>query len=364
MADQLGLYSAKLPRIKERRYPGVSASLDPYKQTSNDGLTPSSWLPGERDRYRPICPPGYVDACPVEASPRELKWRHNSWWSTREKVMRSMQRANLPPTRVARFANCGGGAWVYQCPKTGDCEVNANNCGDRLCVPCQRARSGVIAAQLAGQLKGRECRHVVLTLKHAAIPLADQITRIYQCFSNLRRHNLWKRKAVGGAAFCEIKLGRDGRWHVHLHILVEGTYLPHHALSGAWLVATGDSDVVWVGAVPEGSKIAGYVAKYVTKAIDQTVIDAGEKLDEAIIALRGRRACFTFGTWRGVCLRPERAPREGWKALGRLDAIMQQASGGSLWAAGVLKNLHFRGKSDETHESGVQSCGPPNRDGS
>lgn len=361
--EQTMLYVGQAPRIKERRYPVVSASLDPDNQSLIGPPALSAWLPGERDRYRPVCPPGYVDACPVVASERELRWRHNCWWHTRQKVLASMQRAKLSPARISRFSNCGGGAWIMQCPKTGACEVNGNNCGDRMCTPCQRARSGIIAAQLAATLRNREVRHVVLTLRHSPMSLTDQITRLYQCFANLRRHKLWKRKVVGGAAFCEIKIGKAGDWHVHLHVLVEGTFLPHAALSGAWLVATGDSDIVWVGAVPQGGRVAGYVSKYVTKAIDSSVIEAGEKLDEAIRALQGRRACYTFGTWRGIKLKPAKAPREGWRALGRLDAIIMQAAGGSEWATRILKAISREAVEHGSDKSGIQPSGPEGGDG-
>lgn len=357
------LYPPEAPRIKERRYPAASASLDSYKQTDIDAWSPSPWVPGERDRYRPVCPPGYVDACPIEASPSELRWRHASWWNTRTKVMASMVRANLPPARLARFSNCGGGAFVYQDPKTGSCEVSAAYCGDRLCHACSRARSATIAAQLAATIKGREVRHVVLTLRHSPMPLRDQIDRLYTCFANLRRHKYWKRKVVGGAAFCEIKIGKAGRWHVHLHCILEGGFFPHAALSAAWLVATGDSDIVWVGRVPEAGRLAGYVAKYVTKAIDQSVIDSGEKLDEAVLALRGKRMCLTFGNWRGIDLRPATAPKEGWKMIGRLDGLIRAAASGCLWSSGILAGLKNGSSGHGSNETGVQPCGPPNRDG-
>jgi len=196
-------------------------------------------------------------------------------------------------------------------------------------------------------MKDRDCRHIVLTLRHRQVPLNDQISRIYQCFSNLRKHNSWKRHVRGGAAFLELKVGKDKAWHVHLHIVAEGDYFPHHVLSAAWLVATGDSDVVGVFSIPDRGRVASYVAKYATKALDSHVVFETAFLEEAVLALRGRRGCFTFGNWRGMPLKPKSAPTEGWKLIGRLEHVMIQADRGEPWAVAIMTNLKWKEKRDE-----------------
>lgn len=187
--------------------------------------------------------------------------------------------------------------------------------------------------------KDKDIRFLTLTLKHAQIPLCDQVHRIYRCFSNLRRQKIWKSHVVGGAAFLEIKKGKDGAWHVHLHCLVEGIYFSHREISAAWLVATGDSYIVDVRSCDETGKVASYVAKYAAKPIDSITADDPNMLDEAITALRGRRLCFTFDSWRGLPLHPPKPTNEGWQALGRLEAIVEAARNGMEWAKTVLIQL-------------------------
>lgn len=354
---QSSLYPGPLPKIRTTPRKGGYASLDPYKQTTVTTTVTLKWEPGERDRYRPICPPGYVDHCPIESSPAEQAFRHSGWTADRARVLAAMAECNVPEKRLARIRSCGGGAWVMQCPTTGECVVDANYCGDRMCQPCARGRSMGVATQLAKAMQGKEVRHVVLTLRHRAMPLSDQITRIYRCFSNLRRNNGWARYCTGGAAFLEIKLGAAGDWHVHLHCVVEGRFMPHGVLSGLWLAATGDSDICWIGAIPERSGVRGYVAKYATKAYDRSVLANESMLQEAILALRGRRACLTFGAWRGIELHPPKIDRAGWKALGRLDAIIMRANAGCAWAAAVVKKIKKGLKSDESDKPGTQPVG-------
>jgi hypothetical protein len=341
---QLALTDGVLPRETHVYPAGLKTRLDPYQQSRAEPASLSPWAPGERDKYRDSAPAGYVDHSPITATQLELRWRHGSWWNDRERILASMARCNLPMARRHRVGNCGGGAWIYEHPTTRELKVHSASCGDRVCRTCGATRAGNIAAALQKAMIDKECRFVTLTLRHTAMPLADQIDRIYRCFANLRRSKAWTKYVFGGAAFAELKLGRDGRWHVHLHAIVEGKYLPKSTLSAAWLVCTGDSHIVDVRCIPAGGRVAGYVTKYVTKPLDSTVLHSPEHLDEAMLALRGRRLCLTWGTWRGVALRPVGNPDEGWRMLGRLDAIIRASELGQKYARDIIDRLLRKGR--------------------
>lgn len=129
--------------------------------------------------------------------------------------------------------------------------------------------------------------------------------------------------------FTEIKIGRDGMWHVHCHIIAEGDYLPSSELSREWHAVTGDSPVVDVRDVADVKTAAGYVAKYGSKPCDPSVIYEPKRLIEAIEALKGVRMATTFGEWRGKRLSQSSDDTDnvGWEEIGTLHNIMSS----ELW---------------------------------
>lgn len=270
----------------------------------------------------------------------EVAFRHSGWLDRREAVQRSFVRTNVNAQRQERFASCGCGCQVQRSPSTGAVRVSANLCHDRFCVPCGSTRSRLIAANLERHLNGRESRFLTLTLKHYTAPLSEQLTRLLTCFRNLRASKLWTQKVTGGAAFLEVKRSKCGRhWHPHLHVIVEGKYLPQSALSRQWLIHTGDSHVVDVRYVRDRNEVIRYVAKYAAKPLDGTLFTNDEWLDEACLSLRGRRLCTTFGTWRGVELEERPAGPEDWVPVASLTAVMRAAEAGEEWAGALLSQL-------------------------
>lgn len=104
---------------------------------------------------------------------------------------------------------------------------------------------------------------------------------------------------------------RDGLWHVHLHILAEGTYLHHRDLSAAWHGITGDSSIVDMRQLHDNDRGIGYVCKYISKPVDASLYANPCKLDEYLLSIQGRKTMATFGTWRGLKLKqPPKDDRE------------------------------------------------------
>jgi hypothetical protein len=124
--------------------------------------------------------------------------------------------------------------------------------------------------------------------------------------------------------FTELKIGRDGLWHVHCHIIAEGEYLPQAELSSEWHAVTGDSPVVDVRDVADADVAAGYVAKYGSKPCDPSVLYSHERLCEAMIALKGVRLATTFGGWRKAKLSSPSDDNDeiGWEQIGTLASVM------------------------------------------
>jgi hypothetical protein len=92
----------------------------------------------------------------------------------------------------------------------------------------------------------------------------------------------------------------------------------------------------------DNAHVTHYITKYATKVLDHSVIHETCRLREAIIALKGKRLCLTFGTWRGLAL-TERIEDGTWKQIDSLRSMLTRAQTGDLEAQQVLQTLeiHF-----------------------
>jgi hypothetical protein len=256
------------------------------------------------------------------------------------RVFAALERVCTGRGRVERFADCGSFAWVFVDPADhGRFSVRASLCHDRFCVPCAAARGREVAAVIAEHAKNRRILFVTLTLRSSDAPLADQLTRLYRSFAALRRWAVWRATVRGGVAICEVTYNASrGAWHPHLHVLAEGTWIPHADLRSAWHRITSDSHVVDVRLARTTDDLAGYVAKYLAKPLASSYIRRPDQLQEALIAFSGRKVCMTFGSWRGVRLHlpPDNTP---WEPIAPLVEILDAARSGSQWAGQILDRL-------------------------
>jgi len=182
---------------------------------------------------------------------------------------------------------------------------------------------------------------ITLTLRHRDESLRDSLDRLYKSFGRLRRVNDWKAAVVGGVAICEIKHGLDGHtWHPHLHIIVEGKYLPHADLKTHWLRITEDSYIVDIRPVRSTEHLLNYVTKYVSKPLDSSVYATDETLTDAMQAMHGRRTCLTFGSWRGLDLTAHDDETE-WESIGPLSDLLELARDGDPDAQHAILNLRL-----------------------
>lgn len=105
-------------------------------------------------------------------------------------------------------------------------------------------------------------------------------------------------KVAGGVYSIEIKRGKGGLWHPHIHMFALLTgYIDQEKLSEEWLEMTGDSFVVGVTECTNGIK-AGLieVLKYTTKFSEMEPADIVEIADCA----QGKTLTSNLGILRGV----------------------------------------------------------------
>jgi len=275
-------------------------------------------------------------------------FRHSGWRRDRQQRFEAMKRVGLPAYRRQAFAECGEHVRLYESSDTpGTFKLAGSYCHDRLCTPCATSRAFVIRTNLCDHVRNKSVRFLTLTIAANASGLGERTDHIVRSFAQLRTGDAWKRHVVGGAYFIEFKYSWDHKsWHVHIHALIEGRYFPHALLKQAWKQASGDSEIVDIRPAGSNDSIAKYVTKYVTKPIDHEVVHDDSLLDEAIVALKGRRLCTTIGSWRGTAL--TKPPATGnWTDAGRLEDFLDRVLDGdddafaALVSAGITDVLRY-----------------------
>ena len=313
---------------------------------ADGSLLPTPVHPQEIESHSPHTPPGCGTPQPLaldQASDQadfqtEINFRHSGWAPTRQRVADAMFRVVASLDRLADFASCGQDAWVERSDQDPHhYRIVSRKCHDRWCLPCGQERSRVIAHNVHDRLNVPLARMVTLTLKTDAEPLQELLDKLYQSFARLRRTKIWESTQAGGVAFLEVKWAVERqRWHPHLHVLSEGKYIAKPALAKAWLKATGNSFIVDVGKIKSAAAAISYVVKYASKPMDASLFKDSARLDEAILAMKGRRLALTYGTWRGVKLTD--VPESGtWTPVGSLISFIARAKAGDPIADAIIR---------------------------
>lgn len=311
----------------------VLSSLVHPPETSGRG-EPTTDSPPPRELYQCLNPDGEL---PIELS---QIFRHSCWAPIRRLVYLGLRRTRQDPAAVSNFAQCGAESYILKSKDDPPrYRVAGSTCHHRLCTPCATERSRIIAQNVIDQIGDRRVRFITLTLRHGTEPLADLLDRLYASFKVLKRTKLWKQNVTGGVAFLEIKRTAFGEhWHPHFHILCEGNYIEKTRLQDAWLACTGDSFCADIRLPHSNAIVAREVTKYASKPLSTTFVHDRDCLDEAIVALKGRRMCCTFGTWRGVLL-VKTVDEQAWENLGPLSTYITRAARGDADARAMLNQI-------------------------
>jgi hypothetical protein len=311
--------------------------LTPKLQARLDAGAPSSVHPPElkSDSHE-------ISAGGEPPDPADLAetFRHSGWRRRRRQIYEALYRTEQPRTRTSAFATCGSNAFVFQSVDPPyRYRLAGSSCHDKFCTPCARDRSRCIATNVINHLGGVPTRFITLTLKHSSDPLRQQVARLQRCFARLRGTKAWRNHVVGGAAFVEVKwIESSQQWHPHFHVICQGRYFPQPALKAAWFRITGDSHITHIRFVEDERKVSQYVVKYASKPTNDTFAGRPDRLDEVILAFRGRRLCHTFGTWRGLKL-TESPSAKDWISIGSLHSVATDALNGDGLAADAIQQI-------------------------
>lgn len=268
-------------------------SLDPLE--TNSVLRPG-WA--ARDLHDPI------------AATRAQRALHARHWKERERLIRVLLEAPIEQLqrRALRLDGCCQRPQLHE-HADGVVSLALRCCRDRLCPRCQRQRGLELATRVRALIHGMNApRFVTLTLRHRSESLRENHDRLQESFRKLRREPVWTRTVVGGLHVTEITRNEaTGRWHTHLHLVVDGSFIPQKQLSDAWRRCTEDSEIVDVRAVHDRKSVASYIAEYVAKPQALHTWEANSILEFAA-HMHGRRMIATFGKCHAVNVDPKPEP--------------------------------------------------------
>lgn len=240
---------------------------------------------------------------------------HRAWASERAKIVYAFASAE-DATLIKRgyiIAQCCSSPMI-RLSGGGDVSVCPIRCRDRLCPLCALRRAAEAAEKYGKAVATMDsARHLVLTAPALDAPLAVQLRGMQDAMKRLRQQLAWKRRVDGGVYTIEVtRNDSTGRWHPHLHVIIDGEYFPHHELMDAWRQALsscdlwadlvpGDRVIVHISAVHNRKKLARYIAKYIAKPADLCRWSLA-CIREYALAVVGKRMMHTFGTLHGVKL--------------------------------------------------------------
>lgn len=301
---------------------------------------------------------------PSETTDEPMPWQrrsqrriHAQYDKGRRRIFWSLDRStdDALRRRASRILGCCAHPEV-RIGAEGNVSVFAPRCRDRLCPLCSHRRSREAAERTKEAARQMDApKHLVLTAPHTDLPLRDHLAALRLALKRLRASREWKRHVSGGVYAFEItRNDRAGEWHPHVHVLMDAVYWAQHEIVAAWGRALRSTDawadfpeherpVVHVSAVMSRSKVAQYIAKYVTKPA-QLSGWADELVCEFAVAVAGARMLHTFGCLHGKRLDP-RDPNQDTTCsehacyLGWLDRVACEGDEDAQWAVALVHRL-------------------------
>lgn len=216
--------------------------------------------------------------------------------------------------RGARMSQCAQHLTTQQCECGCELVWRTNYCRDRLCPVCEWRKSIVMARRASAAIeRARSNTHdvVMLTLTVRNVEweeLRPTIQRMHREWGALWRLLSGKFDMYGYIRTTEITVGRDGRAHPHMHVLIdrhsEGGYVRQKALCAAWKNAMKldydpivDIRVCWEQNERKG--LVRYVHKYCTKSSPSIILGMpAADVIEYVEAMKGLRMVSSGGTLR------------------------------------------------------------------
>lgn len=194
---------------------------------------------------------------------------------------------------------------TFACGRCGDTFHAPVSCGDRFCSVCTGPRRRKVRAKLdaiVASLKMRKrygIKFLTLTIPNQEDP-REAFKCIQKSFRRLRQRSFWKWKVDGGAWVVEIT-GRPGRWHVHVHAVLEAKFIRHSLLKRHWS-SVSPGNIVYIQSIPVSA-----VIRYLTKYVAKSEVGSEHRV-QVSRALKGCRLFQPFGSWQALAITVGKVP--------------------------------------------------------
>lgn len=230
---------------------------------------------------------------------------------------------------------------------TDQWRISSPSCGNRFCPRCGRmiARERIRKVQaLMDAPPERGLKFVTIAPSHVDAPLHEQLDDLTASFRRLRQQRLWRDAAVHGCCVIEVKIGRDGLWHPHLHIIADMHFVPHRLLLEAARLATGRECSVDIRRVHHAKRAVDYVSKYIAKGCtdERTLAKRQGAAEELYCAMFRRKSCWSWGKTAPKPPEPERkrAKATDWVPSLSFNQIVLAVRCRSREVIAILKAAH------------------------
>lgn len=187
------------------------------------------------------------------------------------------------------------------CSDCGYKTIRLLNCGDRLCPVCKEdnyKRLLVMYSPIIKKVPFHRLSQITLTHKNQKYLTRSSVRSILSDFNKLRRSSFFKRYVKGGLAVVECKHRSDfSGWNLHIHILVDSSFIPQKSLSRLWHSITGHSYIVDVRKEEKSSSAIFHLLKYFNKVPIIQGFDVSSLEKDFNDAFRGIRTVISFGSF-------------------------------------------------------------------
>ena len=173
-------------------------------------------------------------------------------------------------------------------------------CGDRLCEICKEPNYHRLLSHylpVVEKIKPYRLQQITLTHRNCQFLTKSKIDKIASDLRKLRKSVFFKSRVKGGLAVVECKHRNDKvGWNIHIHILVDSSFIPVKELSKVWLSITGNSFIVDVRNEGDSRGSLFHLLKYFLKTpviLGADILNLKEDFNNAF---RGFRSLITFGS--------------------------------------------------------------------
>lgn len=187
---------------------------------------------------------------------------------------------------------------TFVCMGCGSTITIPISCGNRFCSVCGGHRRRIIRDRVDHLMnsvslsKGNTFKFLTLTIPNMD-DAKDQLLVLQKSFRRLRQRVWWKGVVHGGCSFYEVKKGKDNRYHIHLHCIIESSFVDLKALTEHWKQVS-PGQILDIRMISKPAVIH-YVTKYTTKSD----LSLSDQLHASSV-LKGSRLFQPFGSWHSI----------------------------------------------------------------